>query len=322
MKKKQEKKISVIIPVYNTHNELRMCLDSIINQMYTQLEIICVDDGSTDGSEKIVDEYALKDARVVVIHQSNHGESNARNVGLQRATGQYVTFCDCDDWLDLDMYQMMITAMEENDVDLVATSWYKEMPNESVIIGNVGTVQSGVFGRSELLWYLYRRDSYRGFAYIWNKLYKREVLYDNKGKLILFDETLQLGGDVVYLAEIALNVSKVLYIDKAFYHYNQRITSGCHTTNLKKLRDWVKAYEIVIQRFEQEEIDKQVVDYVKRFLAYHSFNFAQEALKQSDEKYLCEFQYFMSLYKVEYVALNREFPQRIEAYQKMLEEQI
>lgn len=322
MKRNQNKKISVIIPVYNTQKELRRCLDSIINQTYHQLEIICIDDGSNDGSEKIVDEYALKDSRIAVIHQCNHGESNARNVGLQRATGEYVTFCDCDDWIDLDMYQIMVQAMQENIVDLVATSWYKEMSDETVIISNEGVVQDGVFDKNELLKYLYKRDSYRGFAYMWNKLYKKDVLCDSEGKLILFDETLQLGGDVVYLAEVALNVSKALYIDRAFYHYNQRNTSGCHTTNLKKLRDWIRAYEIVIRRFEQEKIDKYVLDYVKRFLAYHSYNFAKEALKQSDKRYLYEFQWFMRMYQTEYVDLNKEFPQRIEDYKKIIEEKI
>ena len=317
-----EKKISVIIPVYNTENELRRCLDSIVNQTYRSLEVICVDDGSTDGSEKIVDEYALCDKRVIVIHQANHGESNARNVGLRVATGEYIAFCDCDDWLDLDMYQLMMQIMEENNVDMVASSWYKELPEESILIKNEEQVVNGIFGKKELLKYLYKRDAYRGFAYMWNKLYKRKVLCDKKKQLIMFDETLQLGGDVVYLAEVALNVERALYLDRAFYHYNQRANSGCHTTNLKKLRDWVKAYEIIINRFEEESIDKDIIDYTKRFLAYHSCNSAKEALRQANSKYLNEFQSFMELYKKEYIELNRLHPQRIDDYLKILEEKI
>ena len=88
------KKVSIIIPVYNTRDYLRRCLDSVRNQTYTNLEIVCVDDGSTDGSEKIVDEYAGMDSRFVVIHKENGGESSARNTGLKACTGEYIGFMD------------------------------------------------------------------------------------------------------------------------------------------------------------------------------------------------------------------------------------
>ena len=90
--------VSIIIPVYNTAQYLRKCLDSAKNQTYENLEIICVDDGSTDGSEKIVDEY-LDDDRFVIIHKENGGESSARNTGLLKCTGNYIGFMDCDDWI-------------------------------------------------------------------------------------------------------------------------------------------------------------------------------------------------------------------------------
>ena len=120
------KKISIIVPIYNTKNELSRCLSSICNQTYQNLEIICVDDGSSDGSEKIVDKFAKQDSRIVVIHQLNAGESNARNVGLRKATGDYIAFCDCDDWIDNDMYQILTDVMEKEDLDIVASGWYKE----------------------------------------------------------------------------------------------------------------------------------------------------------------------------------------------------
>ena len=90
----QSKKVSVIIPVYNTLNYLNRCLESVVSQTYQNMEIICIDDGSTDGSEKIVDEFAAKDKRIIAIHQKNRGESNARNTGLRTATGDYIGFMD------------------------------------------------------------------------------------------------------------------------------------------------------------------------------------------------------------------------------------
>lgn len=313
------KKISVIIPVYNTRKEITRCLESICGQTYRELEIICVDDGSSDGSEQIIDEFAKKDDRIVVVHKTNGGESNARNTGLKIATGEYIAFCDCDDWIDEDMYEVLSWELEHENIDMIASGWYKETELSSQEIKNELPVKSHSFEREELLKYLYMRDSYRGFAYMWNKLYKRDILWDKQGKLLLFREDLRLGGDVVYLAEAALNVKQAKYVDRAFYHYYQRDESGCHTKDVSKLRDWVRAYEIVLQKFEEEEIDDKIIGYVKRFLAYHSSNAAEVSSAQGQEKAKMEFQKFMRLYKKEYVSLNRQYPERIKKYCALLE---
>lgn len=312
------KKISVIIPVYNTQNELFRCLDSIVGQTYKNLEIICIDDGSTDNSGKIADEAAVNDNRIKVVHKTNKGESNARNMGLKMASGDYIAFCDCDDWLDKDMYQIMVSELERENLDMVAAGWYRETNSKSIEITNERYVSDESFGREELLKYLYMRDSYRGFAYIWNKLYKREILEHKDRSMILFDETLQLGGDVLYLAEAALNVKKAKYIDRAFYHYYQREESGSHTKDVKKLRDWVRAYERVLEIFEREQIDEMVIQYVRRFLAYHSSNAAEIAIGQNLKQEKIEFQNFMQKYKQEYLSLNTEYPERIARYQNLL----
>lgn len=313
-----EKLISVIVPVYNTRNELGRCLNSIVSQTYRNLEILCIDDGSTDGSEKIVDEFAVKDNRIKVVHKINGGESSARNVGLKMSKGQYIAFCDCDDWIEETMFETLARVLTDENVDLAAARWYKDYPTFSEDIINELPVKENIFGRDELLKYLYMRDSYRGFAYMWNKLYKREILKDKKGKLILFDETLQLGGDVLYLAEIALNVQRAKYVDKAFYHYIQREKSGCHTKDVQKLRDALRAYELVIAKFEQERISSEIIDYVKRFLAYHSSNAVEIAIAQKEETAKKEFQSFMMKYEKEYVTLNMQFLERIDRYQRLL----
>lgn len=312
-------KISVILPIYNAKDYLRKCLDSICNQTYTELEIICVDDGSTDGSEKIVDEFGKRDPRIKIVHKENGGESNARNTGLRIATGEYIAFCDCDDWIDSDMYEVLAQELGNENIDMVASGWYKDTNLQSQEIKNNLPVSNQVFGRDELLKYLYMRDSYRGFAYMWNKLYKREILKDKEGKWILFCDDLRLGGDVLYLAEAALNVKKAKYVERAFYHYYQRNESGCHTKDIKKLRDWLRAYELVLQRFEKEQIADEIMDYVKRFLAYHSSNAVEIAAVQGQEEAKKEFQRFMELYKQEYIRLNMQYPERIKRYCYLLE---
>ena len=314
----KNEKISIIVPIYNTVNLLERCLNSIVSQTYENLEIICVDDGSTDGSEKIVDELCKADDRIIAIHQSNSGESNARNTGLRVSTGEYIAFCDCDDWIDKDMYQIMIHTIVEDDLDMVATSWIKEYPNKSERIYNNGIVSRETFGRDQLLYYIYKRDQYRGFAYMWNKLYRRKVLMDTRGNIMLFDENLLLGGDVLYLARAALNVQRCKYIDLAFYHYNQRNGSGCHTRDMRKLTDWIKAYVNVIDIFETNNISEDIVDYVKRFTAYHCSNALEIALEDGRPEYKTTLQELMKKYEREYTKLNVNYPDRVLRYKDLL----
>jgi glycosyltransferase involved in cell wall biosynthesis len=313
------KTISVIIPVYNTEKELPKCLKSICDQTYKDLEIICIDDGSTDGSSQVLDEFSMKDNRIKVVHQKNGGESNARNTGLKMASGEYIAFCDCDDWIDTDMYEILARELNCENIDMVGGSWYKETDVYSQEIRNQLPVNNAAFTREELLKYLYMRDSYRGFAYMWDKLYKREILKDKDGNWILFREDLRLGGDVLYLAEVALNVKRAKYVDRAFYHYYQRDESGCHTKDVTKLREWLKAYELILQRFEEEQIDYKTKDYVKRFLAYHSSNATEIAAVQGQKEAQKEFQRFMEMYKQEYISLNAQYPERIKRYCDLLE---
>lgn len=310
------KKISVIIPIYNTVNELTKCLSSVQKQTYPNLEVICVDDGSSDGSQIIADEFAEVDNRFIVVHQANAGESNARNEGLKRATGDYIAFCDCDDWIDLDMYESMLSIAEENNLDLIAASWYKEAEETKEIV-NRFPVNEGIFGRDELLYYLYKRDDYRGFAYMWDKLYRKEILEG-----IVFDESLKLGGDVLYLAQAALNVQRAMYMNRCVYHYNQRKVSGCHTKDLQKWKDWICAYTKTISLFEKEKVSPEVISYVKRFLAYHSSNAAEIAMEQRDAEAVDYFQNYMRQYHNEYTLLNKEYPERIKRYIRIMEEYI
>ena len=311
--------ISVIVPVYNLEKYLVRCIESIIGQTYKNLEIILIDDGSTDTSVQIIDEFKKKYNRIKVIHKENGGESSARNTGLRMATGEYIAFCDCDDWMDPDMYETLAWELNQENIDMVASGWYKETDSSSQEIRNALPVNSQVFGRDELLKYLYMRDSYRGFAYMWDKLYKREILKDKDGNWILFREDLRLGGDVLYLAEVALNVKRAKYVDRAFYHYYQRDKSGCHTKDVTKLREWLKAYELILQRFEEEQIDYKTKDYVKRFLAYHSSNATEIAAIQGQKEAQKEFQRFMEMYKQEYISLNTQYPERIKRYCDLLE---
>ncbi|MBQ9360526.1 MAG: glycosyltransferase family 2 protein [Lachnospiraceae bacterium] len=305
------------MPVYNNSEYLIQCLKSIQNQTYSDLQIICIDDGSTDSAGEIADEMAKSDNRFTVIHQTNHGESHARNTGLRIAKGNYIAFCDCDDWIEPDMYGTFINKAEETEADIVAGSWYKEKADVSEAVVNDKAVMSEEFGRDELLRYIYERDSYQAFAYMWNKLYKREMFYDKDGEFILFDESLELGGDVLYLARLAINASKAVYVDIPFYHYRIKEISGSHTTELKKLRDWVKAYEMTVDLMKQNKVTKEIIDYIVRFMAYRCSNIVEEAVRQEDDVTKKEFQKHMKRYEPEYIRLNQGHADWIERYKRL-----
>lgn len=127
----QMPKVSIIVPVYNVERYLRQCLDSLVNQTYQNIEIICVDDGSTDASSEILTEYALKNSKVRVIRQENSGLSAARNVGFSFATGEYVMYVDSDDWIDVCTCEKAVFKAEEHAADLVMWPYIREFPNRS-----------------------------------------------------------------------------------------------------------------------------------------------------------------------------------------------
>lgn len=307
------KKVSIIIPVYNTKKYLKRCLDSVKNQTYKNLEIICVDDGSTDSSEIIVDDYAKLDDRFIVIHKENGGESSARNTGLQVSSGDYIGFMDCDDWIELDMYEVLVNSIEKYNVDMAAASWFKSYDDKEISMVNNKTVKSGIIDRDWLLQYIYERDAYQGFAYMWDKLYKRDILTKDNN-ILLFDEQLKLGGDVLYLAQAAINAKSAVYIPRCMYHYYQRNTSGCHTVDLNKRTDWLKAYFKVIELFENNKVSGDILSYVKRFLAYHTSNVAELAYNQEDVQVLRYCQNIMKKYENEYISLNVQYPERVKRY--------
>lgn len=155
-------------------------------------------------------------------------------------------------------------------------------------------------------------------AYMWDKLYKKELFIDENGEFIFFDETLQLGGDVLVLAQLVLNTKKAVYIDKPFYHYVQRSDSGCHSVDLNKRMDWLKAYEIIINLFEQRDIDENILAFVKHFLAYHSSIVARLAYEQNNEEILKISQKNMQLYENEYKMLNVAHPDRIKEFEEIM----
>ena len=221
-------KVSVIVPVYKVENYIRKCIESLKNQILDDIEIILVDDGSPDTCGQICDEYAAKDSRIRVLHKENGGVSAARNDGLYLATGEYVIFCDSDDWMEPEAFATLYKKAVETDADIVIGDVYQvygEEKKKSVFYSKEFVTDDSNF-ISELI----KADIYRtycplppvdgpafGYGGPWNKLVKRELLIQNDVK---FDLRVKgIFDDILYTAYILAYAKKIAYVSVPVYNY-------------------------------------------------------------------------------------------------------
>lgn len=214
--------ISVIVPVYNTKQFLDACINSIVNQSYTNLQIILVDDGSPDGSGVICDSWAEKDDRILVIHQNNAGVSAARNAGLKIATGELISFVDSDDVLPEDAYAQLLKIRKDDDLIMGRMILMEE---DGTLIPGEQKMPPRDFSLEAFLEELFKEKQYCYLGYLWDKLLKREIIQKNS---ISFDPTIKLNEDRLFLLEYLLHSRSVSLCDAVVYYYRQR-SSGVIT---------------------------------------------------------------------------------------------
>ena len=232
-------KITVIVPVYNVENYLRKCLDSIIAQTYKNIEIIVVNDGSTDASGQICQEYTQIDNRIVYIEKENGGLSEARNVGLDKMTGSYVTFIDSDDWAELDYVEILYKKIIEYQADISVGNYYSYNEDEETYYFHIygDSYYEKVYDNISIFENLYESQEMKSFALIsaWGKLYKAK-LFD----YLRFDKG-KLGEDGYFNQKMYLSVNKVVYLNKGLYAYRQRSGSITNTWTEKWMHALVDA---------------------------------------------------------------------------------
>lgn len=226
-------KVSVIIPVYNAEKYLRVCLDSISRQTYTDFDAVVVDDGSTDNSGIICDKFAARDGRFRVFHKMNEGLICARKTGIMEAKGKYIAFVDADDWIDADFLETGIGQMENEAADIVITGCIREFGSHAETVQN--KIDSGVYGILELAQEVCPRMlHYEGFyefgilPYIWNKFYKKQLL---ESCYECIDTSIYDGEDVAVVYPYLLHAKKAVITNDTKYHY--RIHAGSMTANRK-----------------------------------------------------------------------------------------
>ena len=233
-------RFSVILPIYKVEKYLAECVDSILNQSFTDYEIILVDDGSPDGSGAICDDYAKKDARIKVIHKKNGGLSDARNAGFEIALGEYVVFIDSDDYVtNNDFLKKISDKRDECGSDIILYKYsklYDETKKMDAPAFSLDFV-NGITDSDELLYELVKKDAYYGMA--WIKAFKREVAVKGNGA---FEKGL-LGEDMDWYFNLLLHSDRISAIDESFIAYRQREGSITATHKIKNLTDFIYILE-------------------------------------------------------------------------------
>lgn len=232
--------VSVIIPCYQAENYIRRCLNSVLSQSYTDLEIIVVDDGSTDSSAEIVKEIAGKDSRVKYLYQTNAGVSAARNKGIDNASGELVTFVDSDDTINSEMYRTLVDLMIRYNADVSHCSYCRNTDGE---IKNIGGTNEEHYYQGEEIAYSLLEATLIGPSCC-NKLFKKNIIEN-----IRFYTRFKIGEDSLFDFQAFQNAKTAVFIDSCFYTYYSSETSACVNTEMvKKTEDLYQVNSLIYEQ--------------------------------------------------------------------------
>ena len=247
IKQKNKPLISIIVPVYNVQDYLKNCIESILCQSYTNIELILINDGSQDNSPQICDEFKKKDSRVIVVHKINGGQSSARNEGLKTATGDFICFVDSDDWINSsNFFEIIVSIFLRNKVDIVEYD-FSSFENKTAVPSDLI--------KSKTKKKLYREDREEtlsriiknGRFAVWPRVYKKNILSN-----ITFNEN-QVAEDVYYTLSIFQNQVDTIYIKELFYNYRPNFNGVSRGIYRKNHFESIRASEYLVKRIEEKE---------------------------------------------------------------------
>lgn len=277
-------KVSIIVPVYNVENYIGKCLDSLINQTLENIEIILVNDGSTDNSKEKIEKY-LKDKRIIYLEKENGGLSDARNYGIPYAKGEYIGFVDSDDYVEKTMFEKMYNKAVEENADMVECDFLWEYPNKTKV--DTGKIYEG---KKEAI--------LEARVVAWNKIIKRKILENTQ---IEFPKGLRYE-DVEFFYKLIPNLNKISFVKEPLVHYIQRNTSIANTQN-ERTAEIFKVLENVINYYIKQNIfneykDELVYTYTRILLCS-----SLKRITQIKDKHLKK-----NLIKLTWKNLNSKFP--------------
>ena len=260
-------KISIVIPVYNAEKYLSQCIESVCNQTLQEIEIIVVNDGSTDNSYNIIKEWQPKDSRIKFIDSANLGVSNARNLGLDAARGQYIGFIDADDWVETDMFQQLSEMISSNDSDLAICNIMVHQ-NSNKSYERLKLVDEKIDIESDKLSFLNMMMDFRFDYSNWNKLYKREIIIENK---IRFVSGMKIWEDLLFNLQYTYYASKVILVNQSLYHYRIHEESVMSKSNPHLIGQFNVLFESY-QSFCETQEEKKMFDFFNHKMAEIVYN--------------------------------------------------
>ena len=274
-------KVSIIIPVYKAEKYLSKCVDSVLNQSYTDLEVILVEDGSPDNCGAICDDYAKKDSRIKVVHKENEGVSKARNAGLDIATGEYVQFVDSDDYLELQMTEKLVHAMKEQKVDMVLCGFYEKNLNFEKV--SKIEEETGIYKKKDFLMRIMNNPYSFHYGVLWNKLFKRKVI-----ERIRFSSDMDFGEDFIFNLHYLGKIEKIAVIEEPLYYYIRYNTDSL----------------MYIQAVGKEDVQKYLRYLEKRLLIFHKYRefYKEQNMYENNKNKVNE--YLLKVYISEKLEIN------------------
>lgn len=283
-------KVSVIIPVYNAQDYLHDCLDSLGNQTLREIEIICVDDGSTDDSRKILKEYAQKDNRVKVIHQENGGAGAARNNGLRHAAGEFLSFLDADDFFEPNMLEEAVSAAEQYQADFVVFNSDQYHMDKKSFVATPWALR--VREIPPYMPFSYRQltgNVFKTFVgWAWDKLYRRSFVLSHN----LWFQEQRTTNDMLFVFSALVVAKRIAVVNKVFAHQRK---GSSQTLSVTREKSWHCFYDALLalrQRLKDEgifwELEKDYINYALHFSLWNLNTLAEPSHSLLEEKLLKE----------------------------------
>ena len=254
------KKISVIVPVYNRSEYLERCLNSIINQNLQEIEIICVNDASTDNSLEILEKYRNMDERIIVIDKKwGGGVSSARNEALKLAGGEYCLNVDSDDWIEQGYLKEIYEKAKNENLDMLISDaiFDCETEGKKELKKDLNIKENEVLTGKEYLKIFFSKNFH---GYTWNKLIKRE--YYNRHN-IYYDEKIFLYEDVEVVSMLALHMNRIGKLNKAYYHYVRGENNGSRKVKFKNYLDIERCFEKIREYYSKNNVDSELIELLR-----------------------------------------------------------
>lgn len=282
-------KVSVILPVYNVDEYLKECLDSVVNQTLNDIEIICINDGSTDSSLAILNEYAQKDDRFVVLSQENQGQGVARNNGIELAKGKYIQFVDPDDWIELNMLETLYNFAEEHNSQVVKFD-YKEYNQFSGVYKKIDFIKSikkrynyNLLKIPYYNWRILKKGCLMNLElHVWTHFYLTQYIKTNN---IQFAPT-RIGEDHLFADGAILLASQIDYLNKFLYIYRQREGSAVHIKsdiNFDIFEDVSLLKDFIISHNLYSELKEEFNEYAKKIISHNYHKVPNESLHNYEQ---------------------------------------